>query len=494
MGVIAAAQELAVRLRYGTSVARRGAAFIPIVVACAFFMENFDGTVITTALPAMALSLHADPVTLSTAVTAYLVSLAVFIPVSGWLADRFGASITFRAAILVFTIASVLCGLAAGVPELVAARCLQGAGGAMMLPVGRLIVLRSFERSEFVRAMSLVTTPALIGPVLGPPIGGFITTFLSWRWIFFLNVPIGILGIVLAWLWIGNEREDEARPFDVVGFALTGIGVATIMYAFDSIVRGDGGMLTRALFVCGVAFGSAAFVHARRATWPIVDVSLFRLRTFAASMGPGNIFRASMFATPFLLPLLLQVGLGMSAFESGLLTLSAAAGALTMKAATPYFLRRFGFRTVLAANGIFTGLCTLAIATFGNTTPVALIVGVVLLFGTGRSLQLSTLNSFTFANVPAQKMSAATSFSAMLQQLAAGIGVAASAFLIHAIIAFRHVPATELDASDIRWAIVVTASVAIIASVAFVRIDRAAGADVTGHHAKPRRVPSPRAL
>jgi EmrB/QacA subfamily drug resistance transporter len=461
--------------------AKTGAAVIPIVVACAFFMENFDGTVITTALPAMSRSLHSDPVTLSIAVTAYLVSLAVFIPVSGWLADRFGASVTFRAAILVFTIASVCCAVAANVPELVAARCLQGMGGAMMLPVGRLIILRNFDRSQFVQAMSFVTTPALIGPILGPPVGGFITTFLSWRWIFFLNVPIGILGIVLAWLWIGNEREDETRPFDVVGFTLTGIAVATVMSAFDLLVRGDGGSLTRLLLLCGAAFGAAAIVHARRATWPLVDVSLLRLRTFAASMGPGNIFRATMFATPFLLPLLLQVGFGMSAFESGLLTLSAAAGALTMKAATPHLLRRFGFRSVLVGNGILTGLCTLALATFSSTTHVALIVGVILLFGTGRSLQLSTLNSFTFASVPANKMSAATSFSAMLQQLSAGIGIAASAFLLHEIVAFRNAPAAALNAFDIRFAIAATAIVAIFSSIAFLRVDPTSGADLSGH-------------
>jgi EmrB/QacA subfamily drug resistance transporter len=489
-----AGKELVDPFQYGSCVVKRGTAFIPVVVACAFFMENFDGTVITTALPAMAASLHADPVALSVAVTAYLVSLAVFIPVSGWLADRFGASITFRAAIFVFTIASVCCALAANVTALVAARALQGMGGAMMLPVGRLIILRTFDRAQFVRAMSFVTTPALIGPMLGPPVGGFITTFLSWRWIFFLNVPIGVLGIVLAWLWIGNDHEDEARPFDGVGFALTGISVTSVMVAFDSVVRGDGGWTTRVLFAGGVAFGIAAFVHARRATWPIVDVSLLHVRTFAASMGPGNLFRASMFATPFLLPLLLQVGLGMSAFESGSLTLAAAAGALTMKAAAPYLLRRFGFRTVLTGNGILTGLSTLAIATFGNATHIVLMVVVILLFGTGRSLQLSALNSFTFASVPAPKMSAATSFSAMLQQLAAGIGIAASAFLVHAIIAVRHAPVTAIDASDIRFAIVITAIVAIAASVAFLRIDPASGDDITGHDATPRRVLSPRAL
>jgi EmrB/QacA subfamily drug resistance transporter len=474
--------------------ANRGAALIPIVVACAFFMENFDGTVITTALPAMALSLHANPITLSTAVTAYLVSLAVFIPVSGWLADRFGASITFRAAILVFTIASVCCGLAANVSELVIARGLQGLGGAMMLPVGRLIILRTYDRAHFVQAMSFVTTPALIGPLLGPPVGGFITTFLSWRWIFFLNVPIGVLGIVLAWIWIGNERDDDARPFDLAGFALTGIAVAGVMSAFDLVVRGNTGVSTQTLALGGAAFGIAAVVHARRTAWPIVDVALLRLRTFGASMGPGNIFRAAMFATPFLLPLLLQVGLGMSAFESGLLTLSAAAGALTMKAATPRLLRRFGFRTVLAGNGVLTAMCTLAIATFGAHTPVALIAGVALLFGTGRSLQLSTLNAFTFADVPAEKMSAATSFSAMLQQLAGGIGIAASALLVQTFVELRHAPIAALDAGDIRAAIATTAGVAMLASLAFLRVDPAAGADLTGHAARPRRVPSPRAL
>jgi EmrB/QacA subfamily drug resistance transporter len=444
-------------------------------------MENLDGTVITTALPAMARSLHSDPVTLSIAVTAYLVSLAVFIPVSGWIADRYGASVTFRGAILIFTIASVCCGLAANVPELIASRCLQGMGGAMMLPVGRLIILRNFERSQFVQAMSFVTTPALIGPVLGPPVGGFITTFLSWRWIFFLNVPIGVLGIVLAGLYISNVREEEARPFDGLGFAFTGIAVAAAMSALDLVVRGNSGLSAELLFAAGVVFGTFAILHAKRAAWPLVDLSLFKLRTFAMSMGPGNIFRATVFAIPFLLPLLLQVGFGMSAFVSGLLTLSAAAGALLMKSWTPRILRRYGFRNVLTANGVLTGLVTLALAGFSRSTPVALIVAVVLLFGTGRSLQLSVLNAFSFAGIEPNKMSAATSLSAMLQQLAGALGIAASALLVHEIIAFRGASVTQLDAVDIRFAIAAAAIVSVLAGLAFLRLNPTSGTDISGH-------------
>jgi EmrB/QacA subfamily drug resistance transporter len=460
---------------------KHGAAIIPIVVAFAFFMENFDGTVITTALPAMARSLHSDPVALSTGVTAYLVSLAVFIPASGWIADRYGASRTFRAAILVFTVASVFCGFAHNVGQLVLGRALQGMGGAMMLPVGRLIILRSFDRTKFIQAMSLVTTPALIGPVLGPPIGGFITTYFDWRWIFFLNVPIGIAGIALAWIYIDNAHEDDRRPFDVLGFFLIGIGVAALMSSSDLVVRGEGGMPTRILFGLSLVFGAAAIVHLKRYPWPLVDLSLFNLRTFATSMGPGGLFRATVFATPFLLPLLLQVGFGMSAFESGLLTIGAAAGALTMKAWTPRILRRYGFRTVLAVNGVLTGLTILALAACSHATPVVVIVAIILLFGTGRSLQLSTLNAFTFAGVAPGQMSAATSFSGMLQQLAGGLGIAASALLMRALVAFRGDQAASLDANDIRYAILATAVLTIVAALAFLTLDRDSGAELSGH-------------
>jgi EmrB/QacA subfamily drug resistance transporter len=460
---------------------KHGAAIIPIVVACAFFMENFDGTVITTALPAMSRSLHSDPVALSTCVTAYLVSLAVFIPVSSWIADRYGASRTFRGAILHFTIASVFCGFAHNIEQLVFARCLQGLGGAMMLPVGRLIILRNFDRTEFIQAMSFVTTPALIGPVLGPPIGGFITTFLDWRWIFFLNVPIGITGIVLAWIFIDNAHEEDRRPFDVLGFILTGVAVAALMSSSDLVVRGDGGLPTRVLFGLSLVFGAIAIVHAKRYAWPLVDLTLFHLRTFATSMGPGNLYRATVFATPFLLPVLLQVGFGMSAFESGLLTIGAAAGAMTMKAWTPRILRRYGFRTVLTANGVLTGLTILALAACMHATPLIVIVAIILLFGTSRSLQLSTLNAFTFAGVQPAQMSAATSFSGMLQQLAGGLGIAASALLMREFATARGVQVAALNATDIRYAILGTAVMTILSALAFLALERDSGAELSGH-------------
>ncbi len=467
----------------------RAQTVVPIVVACAFFMENFDGTVIATALPAIARSLHSEPVSLSIAMTAYLVSLAVFIPVSGWLADRYGTSTTFRAAIVVFTLASVFCGLATSLPQLVVARVVQGMGGAMMLPVGRLIILRSFDRSQFVQAMSYVTTPALIGPVFGPPVGGFLTTYLSWRWIFFINVPIGILGIVLATMWVKNTQREAARPFDVLGFALTGIGVAALMGALDVLVRDAGAVLAAALLVVGVAFACAAIVHARRFPWPLIDLSLFRLQPFASSMGPGCVFRAVAFALPFLLPLLFQIGFGITAFVSGLMTCSAAGGALMMKAWAPRILRCYGFRAVLATNGVLTGSCAMAIAAFDTATAVVIIVLIVLAvlaFGFGRSLQLSALNAFTFAGVPTEQMSAATSLSGMLQQLAAATGIGASALLLRGAVAFRGAPIGTLDALDIRRTIAVTALVSIAAGIAFLRLDRESGVDISGH----RRIPA----
>jgi hypothetical protein len=351
----------------------------------------------------------------------------------------------------------------------------------MMLPVGRLIILRNFDRTEFIQAMSFVTTPALIGPVLGPPIGGFITTFLDWRWIFFLNVPIGIAGIVLAWIFIGNAHEEERRPFDVLGFILTGVAVAALMSSSDLVVRGDGGMPTRLLFGLSLVFGAIAIVHAKRYPWPLVDLTLFHLRTFATSMGPGCLYRATVFATPFLLPVLLQVGFGMSAFESGLLTIGAAAGAMTMKAWTPRILRRYGFRTVLTANGVLTGLTILALAACTRATPLITIVAIILLFGTSRSLQLSTLNAFTFAGVLPAQMSAATSFSGMLQQLAGGLGIAASALLMREFATARGVQVAALDATDIRYAILATAVMTILSALAFLALERESGAELSGH-------------
>ena len=321
---------------------------VAMIVASAIIMQQIDATVITTALPQMAISLNSDPVALSVAVTAYLLSVAVFIPVSGWAADRFGGRTIFRAAIAVFTLGSVLCGLSNSAIELTAARVLQGLGGAMMVPVGRLVLFRSIERSELVRTMAYLQVPAQLGPVLGPPIGGFITTFFSWRWIFLVNVPLGILGIVLVTRFFDNPKEDAPRPMDWTGFLLTGVALACILYGIEAIGRGFGGVGGAvALLVVGALAGALALWHLRRASHPLLDPAIFRIPTFRASIGGGSLFRAGAGSLVFLLPLLLQVVFGMTAFASGTLTFATAVGAMSMKATARPILKRFGFRNVI---------------------------------------------------------------------------------------------------------------------------------------------------
>src|SRR5216683_592744 len=306
---------------------------VPLIVACALFMENLDSTVIATALPQIAASLGEDPLRLNLAITAYLLSLAVFIPLSGWVADRYGARRVFRAAIVIFTVGSACCGLANSLPELVAARILhQGLGGAMMVPVGRLVMLRAVPKSELVRAMSYLTVPALVGPVLGPPLGGLIVTYSSWRWIFFINLPIGLLGIVLATLFIEDVRETAMWPLDVRGFLLAGLGLSGLMFGFETAGRGVlPGSLVAVLLAVGALALALYVLHARVIAAPIIDLRLLSIPTFAGAIIGGSIFRIGVGALPFLLPLMLQLGFGLSPFASGLLTFASAAGALTMK-------------------------------------------------------------------------------------------------------------------------------------------------------------------
>ncbi len=291
---------------------------VAMIVASAIIMQQIDSTVITTALPQMAISLHTDPIRLSVAVTAYLLSLAIFVPVSGWAADRFGGRTVFRAAIALFTLGSMLCGLSGNFAELTAARVLQGFGGAMMVPVGRLVLFRSLEKAQLIGTMAYLQVPAQLGPVLGPPIGGFITTYFSWRWIFFVNVPLGILGIVLVTLFFDNPKEDTARPLDWIGFLLTGVSLFCIMYGIEAIGRGHSESSTRSCcWRSASTLGALALRHLRRATHPVLDLSVFRIATFRASICGGSVFRAGAGTLVFLLPLLLQVVFGLSAFDLG---------------------------------------------------------------------------------------------------------------------------------------------------------------------------------
>jgi EmrB/QacA subfamily drug resistance transporter len=337
----------------------------PLIVGCALFMEMLDSTVISTALPAIARSMHEDPIRLNLAITAYLLSLAVFIPISGWMSDRFGARKVFSSAIVIFTIGSILCGLCNSLPELVLARIVQGFGGAMMVPVGRVVVLKTVEKADLVQAMSYLTVPAVLGPVVGPPVGGFIVTYYSWRWIFYINVPIGIAGFILVTLYIENLREADVPPLDFIGFLLSGFGLAGLVFGFESIGRGIiPAPLVATLFAGGASSIVLYWLHARRHPNPIIDLALIRIPTFAAATLGGGLSRIGIGALPFLLAMLLQLVFGLSPFASGLLTFTSAAGALFMKLTAAPIIRRMGFRSVLINNGVISGIIMMSYALF----------------------------------------------------------------------------------------------------------------------------------
>ena len=447
---------------------------VPLVVACALFMENMDSTVIATSLPAIAAELHQDPITLKLAMTSYLISLAVFIPASGWAADKFGARPIFRGAIVVFVLGSILCGLSNSLPTFVAARVVQGMGGAMMVPVGRLVLLRSVPREELVTALAYLTVPALLGPIMGPPLGGFITTYFDWRWIFWINVPIGILGVTLATLFISDIRETEVWPLDVRGFLLSGAGLSSLSFGLTLIGRGIvPAPVTAALILGGLALVGAYVLHARRAPYPIIDLALLRMPTFRASVTGGFVFRLGIGALPFLLPLMLQIGFGLNPFQSGCLTFAAAAGAMLMKTTAKPILRRFGFRRVLVWNAAFSSLFMVGYGLFRPSTPEWLLWAALLGGGFFRSLQFTSINAIAYADVDAPEMSRATSFASVMQQLSLSTGVAAGAGAIE-LSQWWHADAA-LTTRDFSFAFYAVALVSASASLIFARLPADAG-------------------
>jgi EmrB/QacA subfamily drug resistance transporter len=450
----------------------------PIIVGCALFMEMLDSTVISTALPAMAKSLGEDPIKLNLAITSYLLSLAVFIPISGWMADRFGARTIFRNAIIIFTIGSVLCGCSHSLPELVASRILQGFGGAMMVPVGRLIVLKTIPKSELVTAMSYLTVPAVLGPVVGPPVGGFIVTYYSWRWIFFINVPIGMIGITLVMWYIPNIKEDVTFPLDFRGFLLTGLGLAGLVMGFESIGRN---VIPASIIMCVMAAGGLCMalyiLHARRMDYPIIDLGLLKIPTFLVATLGGGLYRMGIGALPFLLAMLLQVVFGLSPFASGMLTFTSAAGALFMKTTATPIIRRLGFRSVLISNGVISSFIMMSYALFRPTTPHFFIVSALLLGGFFRSLQFTALGTLAYADVPNQMMSGASTLSSMAQQLFLSLGVALGAMLLHLSLTAH---GGHLTTSDFTPAFVVMGVLALLSSLLFLPLEYHAGDEVSG--------------
>ena len=404
--------------------------YLPWVVATALFMEQLDSTIVNTAVPSMALSLGVTPLSLKAVVTSYILSLAVGIPISGWIADRYGTRRVFAFAVALFTVASVLCGLAVNVPMLVAARILQGFGAAMMTPVGRLAIIRTFPKSELLVAMNFVIIPALIGPLLGPTVGGLIVHWFSWREIFFVNVPMGVAALWIIYHHMPDYRGDAPRPLDVVGLVLFGTGTALLSWLLE--IFGEHSIdITSAgvLLVLAMSLLAAYARHARQVAFPLLQLALFTRRTFRVSVAGGFVTRLGIGGLPFLLPLLFQLGLGLPAWESGLLMMPSAAAAMGMKFLSSKILRRYGFRQVLIVNTVLVGLTICMYALVTPATPLALIVALGLTQGLLNSLQFSSINGMAYADIESSESSMATSIASTMQQLSLSFGLACGSLI-----------------------------------------------------------------
>ena len=457
---------------------------IATIVAVAFFMQNLDSTVVTTALPVMAKSFKVNPLYMSVAITSYLLSLSVFIPASGWVADRFGARQVFRLAIIVFTVGSILCGIAPDLLTLVGARIIQGMGGAMMMPVGRLLLLRSVSRAQIVSAMAWLTMPALIGPVLGPPLGGFIVSIASWRWVFFINVPMGIIGTVAVSLLIPDTREaGRGGHLDAVGIVLSGMAMALLMAGLETVGRGLVSLVWTIIAFGGGGLACVLYaLHTRREVNPVLDFSLMRYKSFSTSLLSGALFRIAVGGMPFLLPLMLQLSFGLSPLESGFVTFSAAAGALLMKMATQPLLKRFGFRRVLTFNGVIAAFSIAVCAILRPSWPIWVMDIVLFITGFFRSLQFTAYNSLAYGEISRERMSAATTLYTTVQQLflTLGVVIGAASLEVSSWVSGHSAPGQ----SDYIAAFVVLSVIALAAGPLCLRLPADAGAQLSGHEHK----------
>lgn len=449
---------------------------VAFLVAATFFMENLDATVITTSLPIMARDFHTAPAYLSIGVSAYLVALTMFIPVSGSLAERFGARRVFATAIAVFSVASLLCAISTGLFAFTAARVLQGIGGAMMVPVGRLVVLRGTPKHEIVRAIAILTWPALVAPILGPPLGGWISTHWSWHWIFLLNLPLGAASLAAALLLVRDERRS-VRRFDMLGFALGGPGFALVMSGIEMASRADvTALVSIGTCAAGIALLAATAAHLRRAAHPLFDLAPLSIPTFRVTAFGGSLFRTAIGTAPFLLPLMFQVALGWSAVESGALLLWLFAGNLCMKPGTTWIMNRFGFRTVLVGNGALVALGFAGFTLLGPDTPRAVVAGLLFFSGLVRSMQFTALNTIGFADVPEAQMRDATTLFSVLQQMNAGMGIGVGALALSVAETLRGTHAGAAGTGDFHLAFWLITALAALGVADSVLLPRSAGA------------------
>jgi EmrB/QacA subfamily drug resistance transporter len=465
----------------------RAPIFVTSLIAGAFFMENLDGTIIATALPQMARSFHIGAVHLNIGMTAYLLTLAVFIPISGWVADRFGSRTIFASAVTLFTLASLLCGLCHTLTEFTLARILQGIGGAMMVPVGRLIVLRSTPKDQLTQAIAYITWPGLTALVLGPPLGGFITTYFSWHWIFFLNLPLGIAAFILTLLWVENLRLEDKHPFDWLTFGLAGFASCGAVYAMEKIggeeTQGHSAAIILALSILS---GLLAFLIARRRrTASFIDLDSLRLKTYALNFYGGFCFRVAVSVLPFLLPLMFQLAFGLSAFASGLYLLALFAGDLSMKSIIIPVLRRFGFRRILILNGLFTAVSVALCGVLSTATPIALLLLILFCHGACRSMEFTCISTLAFAEITPARMSRANSFFSTIVQLSSGLGVAVGAVTLRLFAHARGHSAAQPQLRDFHYAIFAMAVLSLGPVFNALLLPRDAGAETSGHITRP---------
>lgn len=454
--------------------------YLPWVVATVMFMETLDATIVNTAIPSMAASLEVPPLSLKAVVASYILSLAVFIPISGWMADRFGTRRAFFSAVATFTAASLLCGIAYNVPMLIAARLLQGLGAAMMMPVGRLTIVRTFSKSELLGAMNFVVMPALIGPLLGPTIGGLIVHWVSWRYIFLVNLPVGLIALYLIWRHLPEYRGTSKRPLDVTGFVLFGSGIALLSWLLEVFGEHElslawGGGLLALSFALLIAYG----VHASRSDHPLLQLALFRIRTFRVAVAGGFLTRIGMGGMPFLLPLLYQLGLGLPAWQSGLLMMPSAFAAMTLKLVTAPILRRFGYRRVLVVNTVLIGAAISLFSQVGPGTPIPLIVLLALCLGFFNSMQFSAMNTLGYADVEGAQTSMASTLASAAQQLSMSFGLATASLVAGWFLA--GLPQTDhaLVTDALHHAFIALAAVTVVSSVSFWGLHPGDGAAVS---------------
>lgn len=450
---------------------------VSLIVAIAFFMQGLDTTAVNTSIPAMARSFGTDVVHLSAGVTSYLIALAIFVPVSGWIADRYGTRKVFCTAIILFVFASALCGVSQNLNQFVAFRIFQGMAGAMMTPVGRLAVLKATPKENLVTAMAYITWPALVAPILGPLIGGYLTTYWSWHWIFYLNIPISIVCVLLAWKHIPDSLDEDQpkRRFDAVGFVLSGLALAGFMYAVELLSRKEVPYYI-SFILLAVSVGVLLFNvrYSRHISNPLIDYSVIRIPTYKVTVFTGSLSRMVIGVAPYLVPLMFQEGFGLNPFQSGLLFLATMAGNLAMKPATIWVMRHYNFRTVLVVNGFLVALFTLFTSLLLPTTPVILIVIVMFLSGMFRSMQFSAITTLAFADIPKERMTSANTLYSTVQQMSTGMGIAMGAVFLR----FSNMingPTEHYTVPDFRLAFIFVAILGLISLYGFTRLAPDAG-------------------